>query len=168
MKFGKIAIALCLTVVAPFAAAGKVVVLDHQIAMLATDFAKSRFEALQANPEFSKVVAQYETLSADLTALGKEAETKGMTWGAEQVANHRKKEEYIKADLQLAYQKIQAERKAANESIIRELQPKLEGVLNKLIESDGIDIILSKQAAFYASENADITRKVVDALNKAK
>lgn len=168
MKFGKIVIALCLTVVAPLAAAGKVVVLDHQIAMLATDFAKARFEALQANPEFSKVVAQYETLSADLTALGKEAETKGMTWGADQVATHRKKEEYIKADLQLAYQKIQAERKAANEGIIRELQPKLEGVLNNLIESEGIDVILSKQAAFYASESADITRKVVDALNKAK
>lgn len=168
MKFGKIAIAICLTVLAPFTFAGKVAVLDINMAMNESNHAKSRFEALQTNPDFAKVAAQFEALQADLVALQKEAQTKGMTWSNEQVAAHRKKEEYIKADLQLAYQKIQAEQKVASEAVTRELEPMLDAAIKQVMAAEGVDIVLNKQATIISVPAVNITAKVIEALNKAK
>lgn len=168
MKFGKIVIAICISVLAPFAVAEKIAVLDLQAAMFETEYAKKRIAAMESSPEYTQVTAQFEALQSDLAALAKEAKTKGMTWNNEQVAAHRKKEEYIIADRQLAYKKIQAEQKAVGEAIQRELMPKIEAAINQVSESEGIDVVLSKQAVYFAKSAVDITGKVVNALNKAQ
>lgn len=147
-------------------AAGKIVTFDHQQAMLETDFAKKRIEALKQKSEFVKLQANLESLRADLQSMAKEQESKGMTWSQQQLAEHRKNMEYIQADLQLAQKKIQAETSAVLGQIAQELEPKLESVLKKVIESEKIDVVLKKQAVYFASPKQDISGKVTEMLDK--
>jgi Outer membrane protein (OmpH-like). len=153
---------------ANLAFAGKIAIFNHESAMMGTKLAAQTVEQLKANAEYAKMTAQIESLQADLKALAKESETKGMTWSQEQGAAHRKKMEYVQADLQLAVKKIQAENAAVMKKLADELEPKLKGVLDSIMKEDGIDIILRPQSVYLVQPSLDITAKVVEGLDKAK
>lgn len=154
---------------APLAmAADKVVVFDLQSAILNTDIAKKRVEEMQANAEFASLKAKFETLRADLQKMAKDAEKNGVTWSPEQAAEHRKKMEYSRADLELVAKKLQAEQKATAQRVMEELGPKAQAALKDVIAAEGIGLVLSTQTAYYAEPSLDITAKVTEKLNKAK
>ena len=166
----KTAIILALTLIAaPLAmAADKVVVFDLQSAILSTDLAKKRIQEMQANAEFSGLQAKFESLRADLQKMAKDAEKNSVTWNQEQAAEHRKKMEYARADLELVAKKLQAERNATAQRVLEELGPKAQAALKEVIATDGIGLVLSTQTAYYAEPSLDITAKVTEKLNKAK
>lgn len=149
-------------------AAGKVAVFDWEKCILSTDVAKKRLSELQKNPEFSSMQAKFEGLKSDLQNLNKEAETNGMTWSQEQVAEHRKKMEYKNADLQLVVKKLQAEENAAVKRIVQELTPKVRKAVSEIIEAEDIGLLLHSKVAFHVDPAFDITAKITDKLNKAK
>lgn len=150
-------------------AAGKVVVLNLQKAMLSTEFAQKNLQKLSESPDFSAVNAQYESLRADLETLEKEEEKKGMTWSADQITEHRKKKEFIRADLELAGKKLQAEQSAVARKVLQELTPKTEKIVKELTQAEGIDMVLDSKVVIYLSTPAvDLTSKVTEQLNKAK
>lgn len=149
-------------------ASDKVAVFDLQTAILSTEVAKQRVQELQSNAEFAAMQAKFESLRVDLQGLAKDAETNGMTWSQEQQAEHRKKIEYKRADLELAAKKLQAEKNAAVKRIMQELAPKAKTVLNQMITAEGIGLVLDSKVAYYADASFDITAKVTDKLNKAK
>ncbi len=153
---------------APLALAGKVVVFDHEEALLKTKLAQTKIEALKAKPDYAQMLAQAESLRVDLESLSKEANSKGMTWSNEEKADHRKKIEYVQADLKLAAQKLQAENSAVIKAIITEMQPKLEKVLTKFIESENVDLILRRQVSYITKPSADITSQITTELDKLK
>lgn len=165
-KIAMTAAALVLSGVA--LASDKVAVFDLQAAILSTDVAKQRVQELQSNAEFAAMTAKFESLKVDLQGLAKDAETNGMTWSQEQQAEHRKKMEYKRADLELAAKKLQAEKNAAVKRIMQELAPKAKTVLNQMITAEGIGLVLDSKVAYYADASFDITAKVTDKLNKAK
>lgn len=166
--FNKVMMALAFVFASQFAFAGKIVVFSPEQAIFNTDLAKKRVDELEAKADFAQLIAQAEGLRSDLEALAKEEKSKGMTWGAEELAQHRKKREYVQADLKLAAQKLQAERNAVLKAIMEELQPKLEEVLKAYVTSEGIDMVLNKQVAYISVPSSDITVEVTKRLNKAK
>lgn len=162
-----VVLVLCGVSVASFAQ-GKVVILDIQAAMLSTELAKKELAKLDKNPEFASMKAKLDGLIADIKKLQASAEKDGMTWSAEQQAEHRKKVEYLRADYELAGKKFQAEQQAVVQQVIQQLGPKTRTVLDQLVASDNIGLILNSQAAIHASPAFDITSKLTDLLNKAK
>lgn len=147
--------------------AGKVVVFDPQEAILGTEMAQKRIQELRKKPEYAQMVAQAESLRADLEVLSKEATTKGITWSEAERAEHRKKIEYVQADFKLVGQKIQSENSAVMGAIVNEMSPKAEEALKAMVESEDIDMVLRKQVTFYVKPDSDITGSIVEALNKA-
>ena len=164
----KMLIAAALLAVAPTAFAGKTVVFNPQIAILATDAAKQRDAELKADKDFAALVAKIENLRAEMIALQKEAEKNGMTWGPDQQAEHKKKMSYLNEDFQLAQKKAQTEQNAAVMKLMQEAEAKLEPILKALMEEKDIDVILHPQAAVIFKPSVDITQEVTDRLNKAK
>lgn len=149
-------------------AQGKVVILDVQAAMLSTEVAKQQMATLDKNPEFASMKAKLDGLVADMKKLQASAEKDGLTWSAEQQAEHRKKVEYLRADYELAGKKLQAEQQAVMQRVLQELGPKTRTVLDQLIAADNIGLVLNSQAAIHAAPAYDITAKLTDMLNKAK
>jgi len=149
-------------------AADKVAVFNLERAILSTEAAKKASSDLQADPEFAALRAKYEGLVSDMEKLRDEQNSKGMTWNADQQAEHRKKVEYVRADLELAQKKLQAEQNAAVRDLMQELQSKTEKALEEVIKSEGLTIVLNGAQVYHADKNADITDKVTEKLNKMK
>lgn len=149
-------------------AATNVVVFNVQNAILSTDSAQKTMEGLRNDSEFAAMQARAESLKSDLEELRKEGETKGMTWSADQVAEHRKKMESVGGDLQYTAKKMQSEQQAVMERLMREMQPKVEKALSEVIAAEEADLVLDSQSAYFASPKADITAKVTAKLNAAK
>ncbi|SMF43572.1 periplasmic chaperone for outer membrane proteins Skp [Alteromonadaceae bacterium Bs31] len=158
---------MTLVAFANMAFAGKIAVLNHEVAMMNTDRAKQASADLQAQPDYVKLMNQAENLRADLEALVKEANTKGMTWSEEQKAEHNKKRGYIQADMELTVKKLQAEQKPLVQALGVELQKKIPAILQKIMKEEGIDIILRPDVAYLADPKIDITDKVTAELNKS-
>lgn len=147
---------------------GKIVILDVQAAMLSTDFAKKELAKLDKNSEYAAMKAKLDGLVADMKKLQAAAEKDGLTWSAEQQAEHRKKVEYLRADYELAGKKLQAEQQGVMQRVLQELTPKTRTVLDQLIAADKITLVLNSQSAIHAAPGSDITAKLTEMLNKAK
>ena len=72
-------------------AADKIAVVDIARAIFSSNMAQARLKEAETGADFVALRAKYESSTADLQALAKEAETKRMTWSQEQAQSHQKK-----------------------------------------------------------------------------
>lgn len=149
-------------------AQGKVAIVDIQGAMLGTEVAKQSIAKLEKNPEFAAMKAKRDGLVADMKALAATEEKNQMTWSPEQLTEHRKKAEYLRADYELVGKKLQSESQVVLQQVAQNLTPKTRTALDQLIAVEGIGLLLNSQAAIHAAPEFDITSKLTDMLNKAK
>jgi len=153
-------------------AEGKIAVLDLQRAILSTDKARSGLKALQANAEYAKLQAKDESLVADLKAMQKKANDKGMTWSDDKKLEHNKQAEYKQADLKLVRQKLQKEQTIVVQKVTREMIAQAQKAAQEVIKAGGYGLVLNSaanlQVVQFADTSFDITSKVTDKLNKMK
>jgi outer membrane protein len=69
------------------------------------------------------------------------------------------------AQYQRKGQALQQKRAQKEQAFLLEMRPKLDKVIRGLIEKDGYDMIVNKQATLFAKKELDITPKVVELLN---
>ena len=62
--------------------------------------------------------------------------------------------------------RLQQKRMEREQAFIQEMRPKLDKVIRELIEKEGYDVVLAKQATLFAKKEVDITPRVVELLNK--
>ena len=166
--------ALCLVAVAAMAASlsmasvaeDKIAVVDIAQAIFSSNAAQESIKKAQTSADFVALKAKFEGSVADFQSLAKEAESKRLTWSQEQAQSHQKKMEYVKADAELARQKIQAEQKQLEQQIMQELGPKAQEALQEVVKEEGITILLRADAVLVAGQETNVTAKVADRLNK--
>ena len=66
--------------------------------------------------------------------------------------------------LQMEFQKKVGEESNAKQ---KKLLQQLEGATKQVAEKDGLDLVLMKGITIYSKEEMDVTKKVVEQLNKA-
>ena len=145
---------------------GKIAVLDFGKAIFGSEVAKTRLKQMQGESDFAALQAKYENTVADMKALKKEVESKGMTWSSEQSAEAQKKMEFLRADLELTTRKVQADQKALQGSLVQELRPKAGEALQELIKEEGIVLIINAEAVITVATELDLTSKLTDRLNQ--
>jgi outer membrane protein len=164
--------ALCLVLVAAMAASlsmasvaeDKIAVVDIAQAIFSSNAAQASIKQAQTSADFVALKAKFE--GSDFQSLAKEAESKRLTWSQEQAQSHQKKMEYVKADAELARQKIQAEQKQLEQQIMQELGPKAQEALQEVVTEEGITILLRAESVLIAGQESNLTAKVADRLNK--
>jgi len=144
----------------------KIAVVDIGKAIFATEVAKTRIDQLKANSDYAGLQAKYDSTTADLQALSKDAEGKSMTWSRDQMAEYQKKVEYLRADLQLTAQKLDSEIKSLQNGILQELQPKALESLKELVEEEKITLLLRADAVLVADPGLNLTAKLMERRNK--
>lgn len=158
---------LLLTLASLGQAASKVAIFSPEAAIMNSKAYKQSVEDLNRSPEFAKMMAEYEAKQAELKSLDEESKSKGLTWSTEQVADFRKKVDYLQLDMQGLVKKIKAEQKSVGEKVMVKAQKTIPEILKKIAKKDKIDLILRADAAVHISDEAvDITKKVIDELNK--
>lgn len=149
----------------PAAAADKIAVVDIQRVIFTSDLAKARQKQLQTESEFVGLQAKYDSIAADVKALQKKIEAERDTMSQEQATENQKKMEYLRADYELVERKLRAEVQQLQGKIMEELQPKVQAALKELVESEGITLLLQREAVIVADPGLDVTGKLLERLN---
>jgi outer membrane protein len=143
-------------------AQGKIAVLDVQEAILNTDVAKKRLDAFRAQPDIAENVKQLETFQALVEQIKKDS----AVMSAEQKQAQSKKIQEKRADIEHVGRKLKASEQEMAQALMQELGPKLQQVVGQLIQTEGIGLLLSKQAVMHVDSSYSISAKVTDKLNQ--
>jgi len=144
----------------------KIAVVDLGAAIFGSEVAKKRQSELQAKSEYAALQAKYDSTAADINALQKEAESKRLTWSETEAGEFQKKMEYLRADIELTARKLEAEVRALQNSIVKELQPKAQEALQELIKQEGVTVLLRSEAVLMAEPSINLTTKLTERLNQ--
>lgn len=71
------------------------------------------------------------------------------------------------ADLEHVTGKLQQAEQQAGQAILRQMSGVVQEILRDLIQSEGIGLLLQRQAVIHADPGYSITAKVTDRLNQA-
>lgn len=167
--FGLVVLAAFLSFVSLSASAetksSKIAVVDLRIAITSTEAGKSEIKAFKEGDNYISLKAKYESSAADLQGLVKELESKRLTWSPEELAEHQKKISYVKADVELAFQKITTEQNQLEQRIFNKLTPLLEESVQEIINEEDITILLRSDSLVFTSAETSITSKVADRID---
>lgn len=144
--------------------AGKVVVLDVQQALLSSD-AASDFRK-QVQQEFAGEQKQLVDLEKQARALQEKLQKNAGLSSEEDMNQLRLQFQKAFGEYQRRGQELQQQRAQREQTFIAEMKPRLDEVIQGLIKEQDIDLIVAKQASIYVEPALDITKSVVDRLNK--
>lgn len=146
--------------------AQNIAVVNIQAAILESAYAKSEIAKLEANPSFSSIANEYQTLVADIQALDADANANNQNWSQEQLADYNKQRQFLAADLNLNQEKLQREQSVLLEQIELAMNEPVRTALGQLIEEEGITMLLRDTAVYQATPLHDITLKLIEKLNQ--
>jgi len=164
MKALKIALISVLLLPALAFAEGRTAVLDMEAALAASKQAQVLREKLQQ--EFVAEEAELRKLSEEGNALKTKLENEGSFMSDDE----RQK---LTALVQQKYQQFQGlgnrmkqETQGREREFLQQLRPQIEVILQAIVDSENLDLILSKKGVVYAKPALDLTPRLVEELNK--
>ena len=158
---------LVLALLPAFAAAqGRIAVVDLEQAILQTDEAQQRLADLQETEDYKADKLELEKLQAELEELVKEIQNDLAVMSAEQQQQARKRVASKQADLEHVGRKLQQAQQVLGQELLQEMTPKVQAVLRELIASEGIGLLIQRNAVIHADNGFSITAKVTDKLNQ--
>ncbi len=153
---------------AGFSQQANIGVVDLQAAISSSNFARTEFQKLKADPDYKKLTNKIKSLQKELQSLQKEGETKSLTWSESQKKAHvQKGQKKLQEFNQLANQEAGA-RSNLTASLEKQLGPKIEKIVNDIISEKNIGLLLNSQAVYFRTADFDITEEVVKKLNSAQ
>lgn len=169
MKFLKVAVVVFVAMCAGNVfAEGRIAVLDLEAAVLNTDLAKSRLNALRAQSEYKSNVQELESLKKDFDKQVEQFQKDMDVLSNEQKMARKNKIDAKRADAEHIARKLEAANKQEVQSIMQEIGPSLQQILPAIIKDENIGLLLPRQSVMHVEPSYDITAKVADKLNRAK
>ncbi len=164
MKFVVRIAALVMVMFSAQVMAEKVAVLGVEEALLNSNAAKSFREELKA--EFEDEEKQLVALEKQARELRDKLQKNAGLASEEDLKQMRMQFQKAFGEYQRRGQAMQQQRAEREQAFIAEMRPRLDKAIRELLDADGYDIILSKQATVYANKTSDLTPRVIELLNK--
>lgn len=166
MKFLRVAVIMLVAMWAGTALAeGRIAVLDLEAAVLNTDLAKTRLNALRNQSEYKGNVQELEGLKRDFDKLVEQFQKDMDILSNEQKMTRKNKIDAKRSDAEHIARKLEAANKQEVQSIMQEIGPVLQKVLPQIIKDENIGLLLPRQSVMHVESSFDITAKVADKLN---
>jgi len=146
------------------AMADKVATLSVQQALLSSKAAEDFRAKLQS--EFGSEQKQLVELEAQAKKMQQDMQKNAGTQSDEVSGQQRMQFQKVYAEYQRLGQELQQKQREREQAFLQEMRPKLDTVIRNLIESEGYDLVVNKQATIYAKPDLDITQQVIELLNK--
>ncbi|MEQ8516645.1 MAG: OmpH family outer membrane protein [Chromatocurvus sp.] len=148
-------------------AQGKIAVVDLQEAILQSDAAQKALEEVRTQRDYSEDKEEFDRIQDELESLVKEFQKDAAVMSQEQQMAARKRLASKQADLEHVTGKLQQAEQQAGQAILRQMSAEVQEILRDLIQSEGIGLLLQRQAVIHADPGYSITAKVTDRLNQA-
>ena len=157
--------ALCLLV--PLAQADmRIAVVDKELAVVQSDGAK-RYEK-EAEAKFAPRIKNLNALKAEFDGMEKKLQKDGPTLSPAQLESRKLELRRKYEDLQMQSQQLRQDKQESDQKELGLLAPKLDKAIKQVAEAQKFDMVLERRAAHYYKPEFDITRKVIESLNKMK
>ncbi len=142
----------------------KIVVINAEQAILQSEEGKAKIEAIRTAVEADelKIQSLSDQMKSLQERLAKDAEV--ISDGEKQKL--QKEIEDLNIDAQFELQKYQKKGNELQQDLMREMTPKLQAVLQDLIEVEGYDLVMPRAGLLYTNAKHNITRKVTEKLNE--
>ena len=142
----------------------KIVVINAEQAILQSEEGKAKIEAIRTAVEADELKIQ--SLSDQIRSLQER-----LAKDAEVISDGEKQKlqkdiENLNIDAQFELQKYQKKGNELQQDLMREMTPKLQAVLQDLIEVEGYDLVMPRAGLLYTNAKHNITRKVTEKLNE--
>lgn len=142
----------------------KIVVINAEQAILQSEEGKAKIEAIRTAVEADELKIQ--SLSDQIKSLQEQ-----LAKDAEVISDGEKQKlqkdiENLNIDAQFELQKYQKKGNELQQDLMREMTPKLQAVLQDLIEVEGYDLVMPRAGLLYTNAKHNITRKVTEKLNE--
>jgi outer membrane protein len=147
-------------------AQGKIAVLSVQEAILNTQLATEKMEELRNTPDYKEDKAEFDKLKAEGIALYERLQKDGAVMSAEEQQSVQRQIASKSADIDHVRKKLQESEKRIAQGLMQVLGRSAQDVITALIQSEGIGLLLDRQAALHADSSYNITAKVTDKLNQ--
>ena len=150
---------LCALSLSTVTAAGSVVALGAQEALLASDAAIAFREKLVSE------TASAESSVRELEEQARELQAKAQSASGEDAQRAQLQFQKVYQQFQQQAQALQQKRAQREQEFIAQMSPKLDAIIRQLIEERDISVILNRQSTIYMEAGVDITPEVVKRLN---
>jgi outer membrane protein len=147
-------------------AQGKIAVLSVQEAILNTQLATEKMEELRNTPDYKEDKAEFDKLKAEGIALYERLQKDSAVMSAEEKQGVQRQIASKSADIDHVRKKLQESEKRIAQGLMQVLGRSAQEVITALIQSEGIGLLLDRQAALHADSSYNITAKVTDKLNQ--
>lgn len=164
MKLSRIVLVFAAALFSLSAHAEKIAVLGVQEALLASNAAAEFKKSLKA--EFAKDEQKVLDLEKQVKATRDKVNKNKDLVSADELKKMRLQLQKTFAEYQRSGQALQQKRMQREQGFVSEMRPRLDKVIRGLIEKEGYDVVIAKQATLYATKQIDITAQVVELLNK--
>ena len=147
-------------------AQGRIAVVDLESAIIQTDESQQRLNALRSQEDYAADKSELERLQTEREELIKELQNELAVMSPEQQQAARKRLANKNADLEHVLRKLQQSEQELGQALLQEMTPKVQEVLRELIQSEGIGLLLQRNAVVHHDNGYSITAKVTDKLNQ--
>ena len=149
-------------------AQGKIMAVDLDRALLLSDYAQQQLQVLKSNADYKKFSTQAKGLETELAELQKKGKANSLTWSDQQKQDHVALMQGKIDQLRTITRQQTVMRQRAEAKVEQELAPKVETIVNDIIQEKNIGLLIDSKAVHYRTAEFDITKEVVERLNKAK
>lgn len=144
----------------------EVAVIDFQLALLQSEAGQ------KASQKPREEVAAMEQRLADeraaLDSLSEDLKRNELTLPAEEFKKKQQSLARKEMEIRQMAAGMQRRAKAMEQELIQQLTPAAEGILKKMIEEKGLDLVLNRQLSLYAGAQVDLTAELIRRLNEAQ
>ena len=142
----------------------KIVVNNAEQAILQSEEGKAKIEAIRTAVEADELKIQ--SLSDQMKSLQERLAKDVDVISDGEKQKLQKEIENLNIDAQFELQKYQKKGNELQQDLMREMTPKLQAVLQDLIEVEGYDLVMPRAGLLYTNAKHNITRKVTEKLNE--
>lgn len=145
-------------------AEGKYAVVNVQAALQQSDEAKrwiKKFEAQNA-----KERNQLKALESELKKLQDRFKKDEAVMSAEQKRKSSQEMQEKFEEFQFKRKKYQSKFAEGQQQLLKDMLPKVQEAMKKLVEKDGYDIVFHREAAAMAKDKYDLTKDLIKQLNR--
>ena len=162
----QLAVLAAALVATPAFADMKIAVLNYQMALLESDAAKQY--AVDAEKKFGPQLTKLKNLESSAKGI-QDRLVKG---GDKMPQGERERLELEfkqKArDFQFQSKELNEAKAVADRDMLKQLKPKLDGAVEGVIKEGGYDLVLERGAVIDVKPQYDITRQVIERMNKSR
>jgi len=167
MKFISTLVLICAISFSAFASAEtKIGLIDMRTALFSSEAAKKFTD---------NMVSQYKQQDLEVRAVGEDGQKLELRLKNDAAIMSDGERNKMASDLEAKIQeykylkgKLDKALAAKRQEFLAESKPKLDQVINALVEDEKLDLLLPREAVLFATEKMDYTAKVIEKLNKLK